>query len=54
MVGIVEGRIREQERIIAMLYDVTLTSIDPETQEVIPIDMDWTDFIEEIREGDRQ
>lgn len=48
-VGIQEGRIREQERIIRMIEELQLTVADPFTQEVKLVEMDWGDLFERIR-----
>lgn len=48
-VGIIEGKVREQERIIAMIENLQLTTIDPHTQESRIIEMDWGSLFEEIR-----
>jgi uncharacterized protein YjlB len=48
-VGIQEGRIREQERIIQMIQQLELTVADPFTQEVRLVEMDWGDLFENIR-----
>lgn len=48
-VGMIEGSIREQERIIKLLESTELTTINPETQEVQLIEMDWGNLFNEIR-----
>jgi hypothetical protein len=51
-VGIIEGRVREQERIIAMIENLQLSTLNPETQESQLIEMDWGSLFEEIRGGE--
>jgi hypothetical protein len=51
-VGILEGRIREQERIITMIENLQLTTLNPQTQESQLIEMDWGSLFEEIRGGE--
>lgn len=47
--GEVIGAVRTQERIIGLIEDLELTYIDPDSEEVKVIDMDWGDLFEQIR-----
>lgn len=48
-VGIQEGRIREQERIIQMIQGLEMTVADPFSGEIRLVEMDWGDLFENIR-----
>jgi hypothetical protein len=48
-IGIIQGRIREQERIIKLIESLELTTIDPVSQDVKFVDMQWGTLFEDIR-----
>jgi hypothetical protein len=48
-IGIIQGRVREQERIIKLIESLELTTIDPVTQESKVVDMEWGTLFEDIR-----
>jgi hypothetical protein len=50
MVGEAMATIRERERIAELIRTLQLTTIDPVTQEVTKVDMDWGPLFDQIHE----